>query len=529
MSKHLKNIGIVSFLTIISRVLGVTRDLLGGIVFGASGLYSAFLTGFAMPNLFRRLLAEGSLTAAFIPTLQDELHHHKEEGAFRLLSQVTSWLFAITAVMSALVMVVFRYSRLLPGHPERWYQAADLTALLFPYLIFIAVAAACNATLNVFQHFTEPTLSPIWLNLAMIASLGGAGLHFAHTPMGEMYWLVGGVLLGGFLQMSTSAAVLIRKGWRPRFDLTLSPRVQEIAWLMVPGFFGTAIYQINILVSRVLALKIDDASVTLLFIGNRLMEFPIGVFAIAISTVVYPLIARHATEGNRKGMAEDYRKGLRLILIINVPAAAGLALLSHPIVFFIYQHGHFTAANAAALARLVTLFAIGMPFFSVVNLTVRAFYAVKDTKTPVKVGVFDFALNLGLSLLLMGRFGAAGLVIASTSAIIVQTLLLQRALVRRLPELTFRPLWRSVGKVAVATLCMSAVVWTGWHYLQSSRLGLHFSELVALLGLIPVGIAVYAAALWLLRIEGREELGTLARRLRPGSRTKVSAVNQPAG
>jgi putative peptidoglycan lipid II flippase len=528
-SKNLKNIGIVSFLTVISRFLGVFRDSLGVALFGASGLYSAFLTAWSLPNLFRRLLAEGSLTAAFIPTLQEELHHQKKAGAFRLLSQVTSWLLAITGVMVAVAMVVFRYSRLLPGHPQRWYQAADLAALLFPYLIFIAVTAACNATLNVLQRFTEPTLSPIWLNLAMIASLGGAGLKFAHSPMGEMYWLVAGVLVGGFLQMTISALVLMREGWRPRFDLKLSPRVQEIAWLMVPGLFGTAIYQINILVSRLLAFSIDDASATLLFNGNRLMEFPIGVFAIAVSTVVYPLIARHAVEGNRQGMAEDYRKGLRLILIINVPAAAGLALLARPIVDLIYRHGHFGSHDAVALARLVALFAIGLPFFSVVNLTVRAFYAVKDTATPVKVGVIDFMLNVILSVVLMRRLGTAGLVIASTSAIVVQTLLLQRALVRRLPELTFRPLWRSVGKVALATLAMSAILWPSWHFLQTIGLRARLADLAAVLILIPAGIAVYALVLWLLRIEGREDLAILLRRLRPGSRVQVSAVNRPTG
>src|SRR5208283_5535303 len=196
----------------------------------------------------------------------------------------------------------------------------------------IALAAAFNAALNVMERFTEPALSPIWLNIAMIASLGGAGLHYAHTAMGEIHWLCAGVLVGGFLQMAVPAAVLFSEGWRPRFDLGLSPRVREIALLMTPGIFGTAIYQINFSVSRLLAFKLDDSSATLYFNGNRLMEFPIGVFAIAVSSVIYPLIARHAVQGNAAAMAKDYRKGMRLILIINVPAAIGLILLSHPIV-----------------------------------------------------------------------------------------------------------------------------------------------------------------------------------------------------
>ena len=304
------------------------------------------------------------------------------------------------------------------------------------------------------------------------------------------------------------AVVLMRIGWKPRFALALSPRVRQNAALMAPGLFGTAIYQINIFVSRMLAFSLAVSTATLLFYANRLMELPIGVFAIAVSTVVYPLIARHAAEGKFAAMADDFRKGLRLILMINVPAAAGLALLGEPIVRLIYQHGAFTAQNTADMVPLLTLFVVGLPFFSVVNLTVRAFYAVKDTATPVKIAFVDFTINLALSLLLMRWLGAIGLVLASTIAIIVQTLLLQRALARKLPGMTFAPLWPSVGKVLAATLAMSVVVEAGWRGLEATGAGRRV-DLVAVAGLIPLGAVVYVAALWALRIEGREELNTL--------------------
>ena len=268
------------------------------------------------------------------------------------------------------------------GEPEKWFLVADLSALLFPYLAFVCVAAALNAALNVFERFTEPALSPIWLNLSMILSLGGAGYHFAHTPLGEMHWLCAGVLLGGFLQMAVPAVVLIREGWRPIWDFKLSRQVREIARLMGPGFFGTAIYQVNILVGSYLAMSINDNAATVMFYANRLMELPIGVFAIAVSTVVYPLIARHAAAGRPVEMAEDYRKGIRLILIINVPAAVGLALLSLPITRFIYQHGNFDAAATSLMTPLLTLFVVGMPFFSVVNLTVRVFTPSRTWPPP---------------------------------------------------------------------------------------------------------------------------------------------------
>lgn len=513
MSGKLKNIGIVTGLTAISRVLGLVRDQLSAAVFGTSALNSAFITAFSLPNLFRRFLGEGSLTAAFVPTLQEELHENKEAGAFRLLSQVTTWLMVVTGGLVLIGMVLFSQSRLLGGHDDKWYLAADLTVLLFPYLAFVCLAAAFSATLNVLQRFTEPALSPIWLNLTMIVSLGGAGLHWAETDMGKMYWLCAGVLAGGFLQMAVPAGVLMRLGWRPRADLSLSPRVREIALLMAPGLFGTAIYQINIYVSRLLAFSINDSAASVLFYANRLTELPIGVFAIAVATVVYPLLARHAAERNFSAMAEDYRKGLRLILLINVPAGAGLALLAEPMIRVLFQRGAFTANDTAMMAPLLALFAFGMPFFSITSLSTRAFYALKDTATPVKLAAVSFVINLALSLLLMRPLGAAGLVIASTVAIVVQTALLQRMLTRKLPEMAFSPLWGGVGKIMVAVLGMAVVVAGGWILLRAHITGF-LRDALALGGLIPLGVAVYGVGLWLLKIEGREELIALWRRLK---------------
>ncbi len=521
MPKKLRNIGIISLLTIISRVLGLVRDQLSAAIFGTSMFNDAFVTAFSLPNLFRRLLGEGALTATFVPMLQEELHENGNSGAFDLLNKVVSKLLLATGVLVSLAMIIFSEARLVTGLDERWYLAADLTVLLFPYLAFVCVAAALNATLNVLQRFTEPALSPIWLNLAMILSLGGAGLHFAHTPMGEIRWLCVGVLVGGFFQMIVPAVVLVRAGWRPSFDLAPSLRVQEIIALMVPGLFGTAIYQINILVSRFLAFSLTVSAATMMFYANRLMELPIGVFAIAVSTVVYPLIAKHAVQGRFAEMADDYRKGIRLILIINVPAAVGLALLSEPIVRLLFERGQFSAMDTRMMAPLLALFAVGMPFFSVVNLTVRAFYAVKDTTTPVRIALVDFVVNVALSLILREWLGVVGLVLASTTAIIVQMVLLQRALARRLSGMTLAPLWPSVGKILLASLVMGLVVAVGWRWMRTmdavihiTRFTVHSSDLVASFGLIPLGMLAYALVLWLLRIEGWDELLAILRRRR---------------
>jgi putative peptidoglycan lipid II flippase len=513
-SKSLKHIGVLSFLTVVSRVLGVLRDSIQLAVFGAGEVMSAFTTANIAPNLFRRLLAEGSMTAAFIPSLQEELHANGKEGTYNLLSKVASWLLVTTGALVVIAMALFGHARsLLPGFEHRWYVAADLTVILFPYLAMISLSAAFSATLNVHQRFFEPALSPIWLNLSIIAALGGVGLYFPNSPIGGIHLLCAGWLLGGFLQMAVPGTVLIIDGWRPRFDLGLSPRVREIAHLMTPGILGTAIYQINFSVSRLLAFSLDDASATYLYSVNRLMEFPIGVFAVAVSTVIYPLIARHAVKGDFVAMAGDFQKGIRLILVINIPAAAGLALLSGPIIQLVFHHGLVSQADARSMGLLLAIMAVGLPFFSVVNLMVRAFYAVKDTRTPVRVAMADFFINIGVTLALIPFLGVIGIVIASTTSIIAQAVLLERSLVRRLPDMHFAPLLPSLGKVAVGTAVMAGVVEAGWFGVRHLGLGPAAAALVSVVGLIPAAVAVYGLILWKLRIEGRDEIEALLARL----------------
>jgi putative peptidoglycan lipid II flippase len=376
------------------------------------------------------------------------------------------------------------------------------------------VAAVFSAALNVLGRFTEGALSPIWLNLAMIGSLALALGVPGATDLQRIHWLCGGVLVGGFLQMAVPALALVRVGWRPSVDLRATPAVREIAALMAPSLFGVAIYQINIYVSRLIAFSLEESAASALFFANRVMELPIGVFAIAVSTVVYPLIAKHAAARNFVEMAADYRKGLRLILVITVPAAVGLALLSEPIVRLLFQRGEFTADKTRLMAPLLALFAVGMPFFSVTSLTTRAFYSVKDTLTPVLIATSSFGINLGLTIALKDRLGPPGLVIASTVAIVAQTWLLQRALAQRLPGMAFGELWRSLAKVAVASAAMALVVGGGWLALRQMAPGLRMTDALAIFGLIPLGVFVYAAVLWVLRIEGRDELAALGAKLR---------------
>jgi putative peptidoglycan lipid II flippase len=513
-SSKLRNIGIVSLLTVVSRVLGLVRDTFSAAVFGLGGTQDAFVTAFSLPNLFRRLLGEGALTAAFVPKLQEELHVRKKAGAFALLSNVATWLAVVTGGLVILAMLLFSQSRRIDFENGDWHLVAHLSVILFPYLAFVCVAAVLSAALNVLGKFTEPALSPIWLNLAMIGSLVVAVAGSSTNDLEQVHRLCVGVLIGGFLQMAVPAAALMREGWRPRFDFRRTAAINEIGALMAPALFGVAIYQINLFVARLIAFSIEQSAASALFFANRVMELPIGVFAIAVSTVVYPLLAKHAVERNFTAMADDYRKGLRLIFIINIPAAAGLVLLSEPIVRLLFERGNFTASGTDFMAPLLALFAVGMPFFSMTTLTTRSFYALRDTRTPVKMAAISFVVNVGLTLALKDFLGAMGLVVASTVAIIVQTLLLQRALAAKLPAMKFVELWRSLAKVGVATLAMSAVVAGGWWLLQRQDGEDKLTDLLAIFGLIPLGVAVYAVTVLALKIEGREELQGVWKKIR---------------
>jgi putative peptidoglycan lipid II flippase len=510
----LRNISVVSAATMVSRVLGLVRDSLTAAVFGASALASAFYTAFTLPNLFRRLLGEGALTAAFIPVLTEEMRTGGPDQAHRLVSQVASWLLAVTGLIVAGAMVLLSLAphalALAGGHgpagdtAARWLLAAELAVWLFPYLIFVCLAAAFSAALQTFHRFLEPALSPIWLNCAMIGLLGfSAAAHADAEPREHLRWLCTGVLLGGFLQMLVPALALRRLGWRPRLDFSASPRVRSIIGLMGPTVFGSAIYLINLAVSRLIGLSLDDASVTLLNLATRLMELPIGVFAVAVTTVVFPLISRHAAVGAWDDLASAYRRGMRLILALNIPAAVGLALLASPIIRMLVQRGAFSADDTAAMAPVLAVFAIGLPFLSFVNLALRAFYARQDTRTPVRAAVLSFVVNLALSLALMEPAGTLGLAIAGTVSTGVQAWFLQSRLTRLQAGLSFHHLLGDTSRIVLAAAVMGAAVLGLQRLLPAS--GSVAADLRLTVVAILTAVPLYVALLWLMRFEGLAE------------------------
>lgn len=523
MGKSLRNIGIVSGLTMVSRVLGLVRDQTTTAVFGASALASAFVTAFTLPNLFRRLLGEGALTSALVPTLQEETHKNGDAGAFRLVSEVATWTLFATTGLTVLAMLFLGAHTwwepqlgalgVSPETAARWAAGARLGAVLFPYLILVCLAAVFSAALQTRGHFLEPALNPTWLNLSMIGLLAfGVWRGAIGDKPGQMQWLCTGVLLGGTLQMIVPGLALMRLGWQPRFAPNRSPGVRQIAQLMVPTLFSSAIYVINTTMLRMLALSVNDAAATILNLSTRLMELPIGVFAIAVASVVFPLIAKHAAEGRPDLLAADYHRGMRMILLVNLPACFGLAVLAEPITRVIFQHGEFTAANTAMMGPVLAVSALALPFLAFVSLALRAFFANKDTRTPVRAAALSFAVNIAGSLLLMHSLGVTGLALASTLAVIAQAIYLQTHLTRMQQTLSFRPLRSHLLKLTLASAAMAgAVAATRWAWEHGPGIG-GWRDAGGLAACIVIGITVFGAGAWILRVEGRDEAVALVRR-----------------
>ncbi len=497
MAALVKRIGLVSAFTMLSRVVGLLRDMITSYMLGASLWNSAFITAFTLPNLFRRLLGEGALTAALMPNLSEELEERGRDAVHELVNKTLSWLVVICLGITILVIggleIVQRFSV-----SEKWGLAANLGQIVFPYVLLICVAAILSAALNLFSKFGIPALTAVWLNTSIVLSLGIAGWYLGGDLETKTYWLCGGAMVGGALQMVVPAFALAKEGWRPRFDLGVSPRVKEVAILTIPGIFGAAVFQINILVSRSLAFTVSDSAAALLYYANRLVELPVGVFAIAISTVVFPALTAAVAGKRMDDFSKTYKKGILLCLLMAVPSAIGLCVLAPDIIGLLFERGLFSGRDTSNTVPLVWVFAIGMPFYSFVSVETRAFYSLKDTRTPVKSAAVAFAINVVLSLILMQRYGAVGLAIATNTAAIVQTVILHVALGRKKLDTSLRDILGDVCRISAASVLMGAVVFAASGWLSARCDSGLLGSMILVFGPILVGVAVYFAALHLL-------------------------------
>ncbi len=511
--------GVVGAATFLSRVLGLVREQVMAGLFGAGLATDAFNVAFRIPNLLRDLFAEGAMSSAFVPTFTAAHQREGERAAWDLGRQL---LIALTLVLTAVCLVGYLAAPWLvrafaPGFaevPGKLELTVRLTRVMLPFLPAVALAAAAMGMLNARGSFAVPALAPTMLNLGMIVC--GVALipvveGFGQPPILAMAL---GVVLGGVGQFAVQLPALHGKGFRLRLELPRPhPGVLRVAALMGPAAIGLAATQLNLFVSTLIASLLEQGSVSWLAYAFRLMQLPIGVFGVALATVSMPAFARAAVDGDMPALKATMSATLRLVFLLTVPAAAWLAVMAAPTIALLYEHGRFAATDTARTAAALAMYCVGLPAFAAVGVLTRGFYALGDTRTPVRASFVAVALNLTLNLLFIGPLRPlglehAGLALATSVTSIANLLQLAWFLRRRLGPLEggrmLATLWRVGLASAIATLpCALALRALG----GAGRGGLAVEGAVVAGGL-ALALAVGYGAMKVFRVE---ELATVER------------------
>ncbi|WP_027369616.1 murein biosynthesis integral membrane protein MurJ [Desulfovermiculus halophilus] len=493
--------------TLLSRILGFVRDLIVAFALGAGPLADAFFVAFRLPNLLRRLFAEGSLTMAFVPVFTRIRHDQGMDEAQRMARSTLFWLVLILGGITAAALIWARPLTLIvaPGFaqdPAVLDSAVHLVRICFPYILFISAVALSMGVLNSMGHFLAPALAPCFLNLSMIlASLIGvwAGLS---VPV----CLAWGVLAAGVVQWLIQLPALHARGivWRGEWSPS-HPGVRRVGRLMLPTVFGAAVYQLNVVLNTVLASFLVQGSISYLYYADRLVQFPLGVFGLAVSTAALPSLSSLLAREQRVEFVRTLQTTVNLLLFISLPAAAGLIGLSLPMVDVLFGRGAFDPGAVQATSAALIGYSLGLPAFCAVRSLVSALYALEDTRSPVWAAVVSLGINLGLGLLLMQFIAHVGLAVAVSLASWANVLLLGRALNRHVGRwFGLQPglLWMTGLSVVLGLACSLAASW-GWPSLAC----------------IPLFAGAYMTAARMLHLpEAEMILSTLGRKLGKGSR-----------
>lgn len=505
--------GVVGTATFLSRIFGFVRDVVIAGFFGAGMTSDAFFVAFRIPNLLRRLFAEGSLTVAFIPVFSEYLTRHGREEAFKLARsamRMLSIILAAAAVVGVLAapLIVHIIAPGFTASPEKYRLCVDLTRFMFPYIFFIGLVALCMGILNVLGHFAAPALAPVFLNLSMIVSVLFLSPHLSRPVFG----LAVGVLIGGLLQLLLQIPFLIKNGvlfWSK--TKIYHPGLKRIGLLMLPAVFGAAVYQINMVIGTLLASLLPEGSVSYLYYADRLVQFPLGIFAIATATAVLPSLSKQVAEEDFDGLRETFGHAMNFVFFITIPAMVGLVVLREPIVHLLFKRGAFDATTVRLTAVALLYYCAGLWAFSAVRIVVSMFYALQDTKTPVKMAVISIVVNVVMGIALMGPLKHGGLALATSLASIVNLLLLIWALRRKIGMLGWRQIMASAARSVVNALLMGLVVWGMSALIIPRDNPATLQLLIGVAGAIGAGVASYACLEY---ISGSQELDRLINALR---------------
>jgi putative peptidoglycan lipid II flippase len=509
--------GIMALATGLSRVAGLVRDMVVAAVFGAGFAADAFFVAFTIPNLLRRFFAEGSLTAAFVPTFA-EVHHRDGSDASREVLRICWTLLLLVLAGVTIVGVLaspwvvqligFGFSDV-PGKLE---LTDLLNRIMFPYIFFVSLVALLAGALNVQGHFLSPSLSPVLLNLAMIA----AALLLAPLFAKPIVALAVGVLIGGALQLLMQLPVLYRYGYDLRLDFRFGhPAVRRVTRLMIPGIVGVAIYQINVVVTRLFASLLQEGSVSWLYYGQRLFEFPQGIFVVSLAQAVLPSMSRQLAGHDQPGFRESLRFALALILLVTLPAAIGLAFCAEAVYSLFFLGGAFTANDVAQSAAALAWYAPGLVFVGISRVAAPTFYALQDTRTPVRVSFWTLMVSIVCSMLLMGPMQHTGLALALTLSSIFNAVALLWLLNRRIGAINLYGMVGFIGRLLPGLLAMTAVVIGVLDCADWQVKGVFWQRFALLGGAVGGGAAAYAVGCWLCRVAEVKQLWEmLAVRLR---------------
>ncbi|QOC23621.1 murein biosynthesis integral membrane protein MurJ [Wenzhouxiangella sp. AB-CW3] len=467
-------------MTLVSRILGFVRDVVLARWFGATAATDAFFVAFKIPNFLRRLFAEGSFSLAFVPVLAEYREKGDTAAMKSLIDATAGSLLAVLLVMTGIGVLaapVF-ISIFAPGfhdNPEQHALASDMLRITFPYLLFIALTALSGGILNTLGRFALPALTPALLNISLITAAVAFSAWF-EVPVKSLAW---GVLVAGILQLAVQLPSLARHGVlpvpRPNFS---HPGVRRIMKLMVPTLFGSSVAQISLLLDVLIASLLIEASISWLYYGDRLMEFPLGLFGVALSVVILPTLSSLHARNDRTEFRATLEWAMLLGLVIGVPSAVGLAVVAEPLVVTLFQYGAFTAHDVQMAALALMAYCIGLPAFIGVKILAPAYFSRQDTKTPVRIAVTALALNMLLNVVFVvviiwhlsgGDFGDglfatlaahpgahAGLALASSASAWLNFGLLWRNL--RKPGLSPALPIKRIGQVALACLVMATSV-----------------------------------------------------------------------